>query len=77
MAETNDKPVCFFKEAMNQKVIIKLNDGYVYRGELKLIDGLMNVVLQNVIEYINSKKESEYPECFIRGINICYISLDQ
>ena len=77
MTEKEDKPVCFFKDAMNQKVIVKLNDGVYYKGELKLVDGLMNVVLQNVTEYCNSKKECEYPECFIRGNNICYISIDQ
>lgn len=72
---TEEKSINFFSEALNSKITIKLNDGLIIKGELKLIDSLMNLVLQNAIEYNGNKKEVEYEECFIRGNNSLFFFL--
>ena len=69
----SEKSINFFTNIMNKQCTIKLHDGMIFKGELKLIDGLMNIVLQNAVEYINMKKESEYAECFIRGNNSLFL----
>ncbi|EKE42919.1 LSM domain containing protein [Entamoeba nuttalli P19] len=70
---TTSPPIQFFKEALFHECSIKLNDGTIFKGKMTLIDGLMNIVLENAIEYINGNKDNEYPECFIRGNNsLCY-----
>ena len=60
------QPVDFFGAALHHRVRVKLNHGDVYCGTLALIDGLMNVVLENAA--LAGTPET-YPECFIRGNN--------
>ncbi|KAL7722343.1 Small nuclear ribonucleoprotein f [Entamoeba marina] len=76
MSNSNSTPVNFFQQALKHQCTIKLNDGTKYTGILSLIDGLMNVVMENAEEYCSNKKTGDHKECFLRGNNVCYISIN-
>ncbi|ELP89492.1 small nuclear ribonucleoprotein f, putative [Entamoeba invadens IP1] len=69
--------VQFFTQALQHECTVKLNDGSKFIGKLSLIDGSMNIVLENAEETVKGVKVNSYPQCFIRGNNkVCYISVN-
>ena len=74
---TNPPPVHFFAKALHNSCTIKLNDGTTVTGKLSLIDGLMNLVLEEATEEINGQKTTDDPECFIRGNNGLFTQLQE
>jgi len=55
-------------------VIVKLNDGTIYKGTFICLDGNLNTVLEKCEELKDDKIINKFGDMFIRGNNICYIS---
>ena len=55
---------------------VKLNSGIEYRGVLACLDGFMNIAMEQTEEYIDGQLRAKYGDCFIRGNNGPYLSLD-
>ncbi|CAI7673699.1 unnamed protein product [Penicillium bialowiezense] len=69
-------PSVFLGEITGAPVIVKLNSGVVYKGELQSVDGYMNIALEKTEEYVNGKLRRNYGDAFVRGNNgsVLYIS---
>ncbi|CAL5867747.1 uncharacterized protein PFLUO_LOCUS1966 [Penicillium psychrofluorescens] len=67
-------PSAFLGEIIGAPVIVKLNSGVVYKGELQSVDGYMNIALENTEEFVNGKLRRKYGDAFVRGNNVLYIS---
>ena len=67
-AEGND-PSAFLSEIIGSAVVVKLNSGVVYKGELQSVDGYMNIALEKTEEYVNGVKRRTYGDAFVRGNN--------
>ncbi|KAJ5847082.1 hypothetical protein N7534_010751 [Penicillium rubens] len=67
-------PLSFLSEIIGAPVIVKLNSGVVYKGELQSVDGYMNIALEKTEEYVNGKLRRNYGDAFVRGNNVLYIS---
>jgi len=67
-------PADFLKQVLGRQVTVKLYNGIEYQGVLACLDGVMNVVLEQIEEYENGQLTNKYPEAFIRGNNVMYIS---
>ncbi|EFW98624.1 lsm domain containing protein [Grosmannia clavigera kw1407] len=75
-AEGTD-PSAFLSEIIGSPVVVKLNSGVVYKGELQSVDGYMNIALEKTAEYVNGVKRRTYGDAFVRGNNVMYISADE
>ncbi|KAL9484859.1 hypothetical protein ACSS6W_003648 [Trichoderma asperelloides] len=71
-------PSSFLSDIIGNSVIVKLNSGVVYKGDLTLVrfpgelqsvDGYMNIALEKTVEYVNGAKRREYGDTFVRGNN--------
>ncbi|CEJ54568.1 U6 snRNA-associated Sm-like protein LSm6 [Penicillium cataractarum] len=69
-------PSAFLSEIIGAPVIVKLNSGVVYKGELQSVDGYMNIALEKTEEYVNGKHRRSYGDAFVRGNNVLYISAE-
>ncbi|KAJ5996533.1 hypothetical protein N7499_007149 [Penicillium canescens] len=67
-------PSAFLSEIIGAPVIVKLNSGVVYKGELQSVDGYMNIALEKTEEYVNGHLRRNYGDAFVRGNNVLYIS---
>ncbi|CAI7651931.1 unnamed protein product [Penicillium manginii] len=67
-------PSAFLSEIIGAPVIVKLNSGVVYKGELQSVDGYMNIALEKTEEFVNGKLRRNYGDAFVRGNNVLYIS---
>ncbi|KAJ5487953.1 hypothetical protein N7530_002253 [Penicillium desertorum] len=73
-ASEGKDPSLFLSEIIGAPVIVKLNSGVVYKGELQSVDGYMNIALEKTEEYVNGKLRRSYGDAFVRGNNVLYIS---
>lgn len=71
---TSIKPSNFLSNIIGSSVVVKLNNGIQYSGNLQSIDGFMNIVLDEGKELINQKVNKNYGDVFIRGNNGEYTS---
>lgn len=55
-------------------MIVKLNDGTVYKGTYICLDGNLNTVLEKCEELKDGKVINKFGDIFIRGNNVCYIA---
>ncbi|OAQ98790.1 hypothetical protein LLEC1_05418 [Akanthomyces lecanii] len=62
-------PSSFLSDIIGNPVIVKLNSGVVYKGELQSVDGYMNIALEKTQEFVNGVKRREYGDAFVRGNN--------
>ncbi|KAJ5582726.1 hypothetical protein N7535_001346 [Penicillium sp. DV-2018c] len=62
-------PSVFLSEIIGAPVIVKLNSGVVYKGELQSVDGYMNIALEKTEEFVNGKLRRNYGDAFVRGNN--------
>ncbi|KAG6014861.1 U4/U6-U5 snRNP complex subunit lsm6 [Claviceps lovelessii] len=69
-------PSSFLSDIIGNPVIVKLNSGVIYKGELQSVDGYMNIALEKTEEYVNGMKRRDYGDAFVRGNNVMYISAD-
>ncbi|KAI5779501.1 hypothetical protein EDC01DRAFT_301866 [Geopyxis carbonaria] len=67
-------PSSFLTEIIGGPIVVKLNSGIEYRGELSSVDGYMNIALEKTEEYVNGAPRKRYGDVFIRGNNVLYIS---
>jgi len=67
-------PSDFFKLALGRPVVVKLNSGVEYRGILAVVDGYMNIAMEQTEEYKDGQLKNKYGDAFIRGNNVLYIS---
>eukprot|EP01105_Mastigella_eilhardi_P007784 TRINITY_DN1945_c0_g2_i3.p2 TRINITY_DN1945_c0_g2~~TRINITY_DN1945_c0_g2_i3.p2 ORF type:complete len:106 (-),score=38.00 TRINITY_DN1945_c0_g2_i3:52-369(-) len=67
-------PSDFFKQALGRPVTVKLNSGVEYRGILAVVDGYMNLAMEQTEEYMNGVFKANYGDAFIRGNNVLYVS---
>jgi U6 snRNA-associated Sm-like protein LSm6 len=68
------KPSDFLQNVIGKNVVVKLNSGIEYHGQMGSLDGYMNIALEQTSEYVKGTKTNEYGDCFIRGNNVLYIS---
>ncbi|PSR97510.1 hypothetical protein BD289DRAFT_480018 [Coniella lustricola] len=69
-------PSAFLSSIIGQVVIVKLNSGVQYKGELQSVDGYMNIALENTNELVNGVTQRTYGDAFVRGNNVMYISAE-
>lgn len=69
-------PSAFLSEIIGSKVVVKLNNSLVFKGELQSVDGYMNIALEKCDEYVNGVKKTSHGDAFVRGNNVMYISAD-
>jgi U6 snRNA-associated Sm-like protein LSm6 len=62
-------PSSFLSEIIGGPIVVKLNSGVEYRGELSSVDGYMNIALEKTEEYVAGKLRNRYGDVFIRGNN--------
>ncbi|CRG87898.1 Methylthioribose-1-phosphate isomerase [Talaromyces islandicus] len=62
-------PSTFLGEIIGSPVVVKLNSGVVYEGELQSVDGYMNIALEKTEEYVNGQLRRSYGDAFVRGNN--------
>jgi len=67
-------PADFIKGVLGRPVLVKLNDGTEYRGNLACLDGCMNVAMEQTEEYVHGANTASYGDTFIRGNNVLLIS---
>ncbi|GAM28359.1 hypothetical protein SAMD00019534_115350 [Acytostelium subglobosum LB1] len=72
--QSNSAQFNFFKMCIGRPVVVKLNNGVEYRGILEVVDGNMNIVMEQTEEYLNGQLKTKYGDCFLRGNNVLYIS---
>ena len=70
-------PRDFLNTVVGRPVVVKLNNGVIYRGILACLDGFMNIAMEQTEEYVNGQLKKKYGDCFIRGNNVLYISAKQ
>ncbi|XP_078275402.1 U6 snRNA-associated Sm-like protein LSm6 [Rhinoraja longicauda] len=74
MSLRKQTPSNFLKQIKGRPVVVKLNSGVYYRGDLACLDGYMNTALEQTEEYVNGASLNKYGDAFIRGNNVLYIS---
>jgi len=67
-------PSAFLTEIIGVPVVVKLNSGIVYKGELQSVDGYMNIALEKCQEFVNGQLRRSYGDAFVRGNNVLYIA---
>jgi small nuclear ribonucleoprotein len=69
-------PLKLLKASEGNIVLVRTKGGFEYIGLLELVDGVMNVVLRDCVEYNENKPTMRLGKVIIRGSNIEYISID-
>lgn len=67
MSLRKQTPSDFLKQIIEWPVMVKLNSGVYYRGDLACLDGYMNIVLEQTEEYVKGQLKNKYGDAFIRG----------
>ena len=70
-------PASFIKELRGKAVTARLTTGVDYKGILVVIDGYMNVALENCEEWQDNQLKGKYGDAFLRGNNVLYIAADK
>jgi small nuclear ribonucleoprotein len=60
---------------LNTYIVIVLKDGSEYRGKLIGCDHLMNIALEEAVEFLDGQPAKSYGKVLLRGNNIIYIIL--
>ena len=68
------RPLDALNAARGKRVIVELNNGAQYVGQLKAFDIHLNVVLENAEERSNGEVSRKLGVAFIRGAAIILIS---
>lgn len=64
-----NSPSAFFRNAIGRPVVVRLVTGADYHGILALVDGYMNIALEQTEEYVGDQLKARYGDAFIRGNN--------
>ncbi|KAI5849996.1 hypothetical protein BZA05DRAFT_445722 [Tricharina praecox] len=74
-AAPSSDPSTFLSSIIGGPIVVKLNSGVEYRGELSSVDGYMNIALEHTEEFVaGGRLRNRYGDVFIRGNNVLYIS---
>jgi len=68
-----ENPNKIIDSAVNGNILIRLKDGSEYDGQLEMIDGYMNMILNDVTEIEDGQPKAKYNKIFIRGNNLLFI----
>jgi U6 snRNA-associated Sm-like protein LSm6 len=68
-------PGDFLKHVVGQEVRVRLNNGVDYRGNLKCLDGFMNIAMEDTQEFIGESFQKSFGDSFVRGNNVMYIAV--
>ncbi len=69
-------PLSKLKEAINEKIKVKLKDKTAITGALLSIDQFMNIVLADAVELdVEGNEKIRWGEALIRGNNILWVEL--
>uniref|UniRef100_A0A8C9AL98 Sm domain-containing protein n=1 Tax=Prolemur simus TaxID=1328070 RepID=A0A8C9AL98_PROSS len=74
MSHRRQIPSDFLKQIIGWPIVVKLNSGVYYPGDLACLDGCINIVLEQTEEYVNGQLKNKYGDALIRGNNVLYIS---
>ena len=69
-----NSPSTFFHNALGRPVVVRLVTGADYHGILALVDGYMNIALEQTEEYVGDQLKARYGDAFIRGNNGLFLS---
>ena len=64
-----NSPSAFFRNAIGRPVVVRLTTGVDYHGVLTVVDGYLNIALEQTEEYVDGKLKARYGDAFIRGNN--------
>ncbi|KAJ3451030.1 u6 snRNA-associated sm-like protein lsm6 [Anaeramoeba flamelloides] len=67
----------FFSLLIGNQVIVKIESGTEFHGNLVNFDGSMNVALEHAEEWNGGTLVQQYGDIFIRGNNVFYITPKQ
>jgi small nuclear ribonucleoprotein len=71
--DSGRKPLDVLAKQLNAHILVVLKDGFEYRGKVVGCDHLMNVVLEEAVEYFGGRPTRSYGTILLRGNNIIYI----
>lgn len=71
---TDNRPLTILNNNLGNNVIVELKYGKEYRGKLDGYDPHLNLVMEDVKEFINGEKTREMNEALVRGDNVVYVS---
>lgn len=74
-ANKKKTPSDFLKRIIGRPVCVKLYTGEKYNGILACLDGFLNIVLEQCEEIIDGTVSEKYGDCFLRGNNVLYVTL--
>lgn len=74
MTETDNRPLTVLNRNLGNNVIVELRYGKEYRGKLSGYDPHLNLVMEDVKEFIDGEKVREMDEAMVRGDNVVYVS---
>lgn len=70
------RPGDFLKQAVGMKIRVRLNNGIDFRGNLKCLDGFLNIAMENTEEFEGDILKKTYGDAFVRGNNVVYITVE-
>ena len=74
MTQTDNRPLTVLNNNLGNNVIVELRYNKEYRGTLSGYDPHLNLVLEDVKEFINGEKIREMDKALVRGDNVVYVS---
>ena len=64
-----NSPSTFFRNAIGRPVVVRLTTGSDLHGVLAMVDGFMNISLEQTEEFVDGKLKARYGDSFVRGNN--------
>ncbi len=74
MTQTDNRPLTVLNNNLGNNVIVELRYNKEYRGKLSGYDPHLNLVMEDVKEFINGEKIREMDKALVRGDNVVYVS---
>jgi len=74
MTQTDNRPLTVLNNNLGKNVIVELRYNKEYRGKLSGYDPHLNLVMEDVKEFINGEKIREMDKALVRGDNVVYVS---
>ncbi|MEF8873434.1 MAG: LSM domain-containing protein [Candidatus Thermoplasmatota archaeon] len=74
MTQTDNRPLTVLNNNLGNNVIVELRYNKEYRGKLDGYDPHLNLVMEDVKEFIDGEKIREMDKALVRGDNVVYVS---